>query len=385
MRIVNFNASLIPEQDGVTRVMANLIRGAQERGHDVLCVGSAVPPAAKGYPTETIKVPSLGVPGRSEYRLAIPGYRGFARKVLAWKPDVLHIHSPCPLGFAAGKFGREFGIPVVATYHTHFPTYVQYYADRKWETRVWRLLRRLYNQLDATFVPALSVLDEVRAAGVRRTEYLPNAVDTSAFSPRYRSDDWRESIGARDKQVVLFTSRFVLEKNLKVLANAFKMLRERRNDFVMVCVGDGPARKQLQQMMPGAAFRGWLDDVPLSTSYASADVFMFPSISETFGLVTVEAMASGVVPAAARAGGAADIIRHEESGLLAERDDPASLAASVDRLLDQRDWRARLATNAMRRATEFGWEPMFDRLFARYEELCAAPRNAKREIEGLAR
>jgi phosphatidylinositol alpha 1,6-mannosyltransferase len=159
MRIVNTNASLVPEQDGVTRVLMNLIRGAHDRGHEVLCVGGLVPEALR-FPTPMVKVPGLTIPGRSEYKIPLPGYRWFRRQVLEWKPDILHIHSPCPLGFAAAKFAREYGIPVVATYHTHFPTYVRYYAKVKWEDRVWRLLRRLYNQLDATFVPALSVFNE---------------------------------------------------------------------------------------------------------------------------------------------------------------------------------------------------------------------------------
>ncbi len=384
MRIVNVNASLIPEQDGVTRVLMNLIRGAQERAHEVLCIGAAVPDASR-VPAPMVKVRGVPVPGRTEYRLAIPGYRGFKRELLEWKPDIIHLHSPCPLGFAAAKFAREFGIPVVATYHTHFPTYVQYYADTKWENRVWRILRRFYNQQDATFVPSLSVLEETRAAGVRRAEYLPNAVDTSAFKPHFRSEDFRHSIGARDKKVVLFTSRFVWEKNLKVLAETFKILRGKRTDFVMLCVGDGPAMGKFRQMMPGAVFRGWLDDVPLSVSYASADVFVFPSVSETFGLVTTEAMASGVAPAAARAGGAADIIRHGESGLLAERNDPYSLAASVERLLDDEPLRRSIIANALVRAGEFGWEPMFNQLFHRYEEIIGEREPSNRETLALAR
>lgn len=375
---------MIAEQDGVTRVLTNLIRGARERGHEVMCVASALPKKELQY-IPMLKVPSVYAPGRTEYRIALPGYRWFKEEVLAWKPDIMHIHSPDPLGFAAAKFGREYGIPVVATYHTHFPTYVQYYLNVKWEDRVWRMLRRLYNQLDATFVPALSVLEEIREMGMRRTEYLPNAVNTSAFSPKYRSDAWRESVGAKDKQIVLFTSRFVWEKNLKTLSATYKILREKRNDFVMVCVGDGPARKKWQPTMPGAHFTGWLDGEPLSMSYASSDIFVFPSISETFGLVTTEAMASGLAPAAARAGGAADIIRHEESGLLAERDDPYSLAASVERLLDNPELRKSIVEKAKIRATEFEWEPMFNQLFHRYEEIIGEQGASNREALGLAR
>jgi glycosyltransferase involved in cell wall biosynthesis len=371
MRIAHVCAMLRPGTDGVTRVLYKVFAGAPSRSCHVMGVGAAVP-----RPDETsipmAHVPSVPLPLQISYRLALPGSVFFAGALKAFKPDLIHLHSPCTLGFAALRFAERHRLPVVATYHTHYPAYLPYYGV-DWSSRfVWRLYRSFYNRVDRTLVPTKPVLQELAGRGLRNLECLPHGVDHDLFHPRYRSEAWRQMIGGTEKRVLLFVSRLVWEKDLLVLAEMYGILRSMRDDFVMVVVGEGQAGPRLASMMPGAVFLGCQTGRALSECYASSDIFVFPSTTETFGNVTVEAMASGLACVAAAKGGAAGIIEDEVSGLLARPGDPEDVAARVARLLDDPDRRRALGEGAVRRAQQFQWEDVLDRLVAIYREVLAA-------------
>ena len=367
MKIAYFNANLRQGQDGVTRCVYKMIEGALERDHEAIAITSTLPEETPPIPM--YRVPSVVLPLQKNYRIALPGYASFSHRLEEFKPDILHINSPCTLGFAAAKYGRQFGIPVVATYHTHFPTYPRYYRLQRFEDLAWRLTRNLYNNIDHTFVPTLPILEELQNQNIRGLEHLPNGVDTDLFTPARRSQEWRNRVGAGEKPVVLFVSRLVWEKDLRVLADTYKVLRDRQKNFVMVVVGDGSARAELESMMPGARFLGYQSGTALAESYASSDVFVFPSTTETFGLVTLEAMVSGVAPVAARVGGAAGIIEHAITGLLADPFNPRDLANRVELLLDRPDRRRSIGIHAHRYALQYSWKFILNRLFESYENI----------------
>ncbi|MGA7162025.1 MAG: glycosyltransferase family 1 protein [Bacteroidota bacterium] len=367
MKIAYFNASLKVGQDGVTRCVYKMVDGVVERGHQAIAITSAPPTGGSRIPVYS--VPSVVLPLQKNYRIALPGYQSFAKYLQEFQPDILHINSPCTLGFAAVRYARHFGIPVIATYHTHFPTYPRYYNLTSLEDLAWRLLRRLYNNVDRTLVPTTPILQELREHGVERLEYLPNGVDTAMFNPLYRSNEWRQRFGRGEKPIILFVSRLVWEKDLKILAQTYAELRSKRSDFEMVIVGDGHARQELQAMMPGAHFLGYQSGKTLSESFASADIFVFPSTTETFGLVTLEAMASGLAPVAAKVGGAVEIIREGSSGLFAEPLNSSDLTKKVEWLLDNANHRKVIADHALARAQEFRWERILDQLFESYKEV----------------
>lgn len=371
MRIAFFNANLHVGQDGVTRVMYKMFEGALARDVEAVAFTSTLPePNQRMIPMH--KIPSVAFPLQKAYRIALPGYLPFVRQLRDFGPDILHVNSPCTLGFGALRYGEHFHVPVVATYHTHFPTYLRYYRLSPLEELTRRLLGYFYNRMERTFVPTRPILQELTEYGTRGLEYLPNGVDVELFGPTYRSAAWRESVGGERKSVVLFVSRLVWEKNLRVLAEAYRLLRGRRGDFEMVLVGDGPARSDLKAMMPGAHFLGYQSGRQLAESYASSDVFVFPSTTETFGLVTVEAMASGLVPVAARAGGAVGIIEEGKSGLFATPFNAEETAHRVEWLLDHPESRRAMAQKAMERSQEFRWERILDQLFRSYAEVIDA-------------
>ena len=367
MKIAYFNANLKVGQDGVTRCIYKIVEGVVERGHKAIAITSTLPVGETQIPV--YGVPSVVLPLQKNYRIALPGYQSFARYLQEFQPDILHINSPCTLGFAAVKYARHFGIPIVATYHTHFPTYPRYYNLTSLEDLAWRLLRRLYNNVDRTLVPTTPILQELRDHGVERLEYLPNGVDTAVFNPLYRSDEWRQKFCSGEKPIILFVSRLVWEKDLRVLAETYHALHSKRTDFEMVIVGDGHARRELQAMMPGAHFLGYQSGKPLSVSFASADMFVFTSTTETFGLVTLEAMASGLAPVAAKVGGAVEIIQEGRSGLFAEPLSSTDLTKKVEWLLDNPNHRKVIADHALARAQEYRWERILDQLFESYKEV----------------
>ncbi len=377
MRIAYFNANLRRGQDGVSRVVYKMMEGALERGHEVMAVTSTLPDEADRI-VPMVRVPSVALPLQKVYRIALPCYHTFLRQLEEFRPDIIHLNSPCPLGFAASVYARDFDIPVVATYHTHFPAYTRYYKLDGLEELAWTITRLFYGSVDRTFVPALPILRELEERNLHGLRHVPNGVDLSLFSPSFRSDELRRSFrGGSDTPVVLFVSRLVWEKDLADLAQAYSILREKRNDFSMVIVGDGQARAEFEAMMPGATFLGFKSGRELSEIYASSDIFAFPSTTETFGLVTVEAMASGVVPVAAEIGGAAGIIRENESGLFAPPHDPPSLAQQIELLLDDPGRRTRMAANAVRRAGDFGWEKVLQQLFDNYIDVIGMHRFLK--------
>jgi glycosyltransferase involved in cell wall biosynthesis len=237
------------------------------------------------------------------------------------------------------------------------------------EDLVWRVTRNLYNNVDRTLVPTRPILHELHENNIQRLEYLPNGVDTGLFTPERRSTAWRTQFGGGTKPIILFVSRLVWEKDLRVLAEAYRQLSTKRNDFEMVIVGDGHARTEFEQMMPGAHFLGYQSGIPLAESFASADIFVFPSTTETFGLVTLEAMASGLTPVAAKMGGAVEIIEEGTSGLFARPLDGTDLVQKVEWLLDHPNTRRSMGEQAYRRAQEYRWDSILNRLFSIYEEV----------------
>jgi phosphatidylinositol alpha 1,6-mannosyltransferase len=369
MRVAHFAGTMRPDHDGVTKVLYRMTKALTAAHVDHVFVSAIVPPLEERT-VPMFEVPSMAFPLYKDYRIATPGSRYFAEQVLNFRPDILHIHSPCSLGYAAVRFGKKHRIPVVATYHTHFASYAKYYNIQLLEPFGWNYLRHLYEGCDRIFVPSLPILDDLWAQGLRRLQHLHHGVDTEAFHPAFRSFDWRAANGIEgDKRMLLYVGRLVWEKDLRTLARAYEILRHKRSDFVMVLAGDGPIRNELSSLMPGAVFLGQLGGKALSTAYASSDLFVFPSTTETFGNVIVEAMASGVAPVCAREGGASGIVQHGVTGVLSAPRDPSDFAAAIERLLDAPAKREAMAMQALEFARRQSWPAIFQSMIESYEEI----------------
>ena len=367
MRIAYFSECMTPGQDGVSRVLHQVAAYHRARGHAVCWVTAVPDPDLLELQLRTRSVP---VPGNAPYRMSLAWPCTLHAQLTAFRPDMLHIHAPFWLGWAATRLARRLGVPCVATYHTDFVRYVDYHQSGflapllRWHNRA------VYNACTLTLVPAPSVQAQLVAEGIRRTRVLPHGVDTKAFHPRFRSTAWRQNFGA-DKCVLLYVGRLVWEKNLALLAQVLPALLARYPEVVFVFVGTGPARAALERLLPQAHFLGYLAGDDLATAYASSDALVFPSATETFGNVTLEAMASGLACLVADAGGSADLVQHGVTGLKFSPDSAASLADHLRLVVADIFLRQCLAQQALAFARTQDWHVILDQQQAIYETLVA--------------
>jgi len=368
LRIAYFAGTMKPGQDGVTRVLFRLVDWLNKKEIENLFI-SAIIPNEEEQSTSFLKVPSIVFPLYREYKFALPGYKNFQNALFKFNPDILHINSPCSLGCAAIKYSEKWHLPVVATYHTHFPSYAKYYKISQLESLSWGYLKHLYNRCDKVFVPSLTIMTELKDHGFKTTGYLPHGVDTEIFNPSFKSNEWKESLGLANKKVLLYVGRLVWEKDLKTLVEIYKALMTQRNDTAFVIAGDGPIRNELEQMMPDAKFLGYQSGKDLSTIFASSDLFVFPSTTETFGNVILESMASGLPAVCAREGGAYSSIENNFNGLICEPRDVADFSEKINSLLDNETARLNMSLNCTAYAKSQSWDNIFTKLYENYLEI----------------
>ena len=355
------------EHDGVTRVLYRLIDEINRTKQiDPLFISPIVPPHNEQQ-VEMFHVPSFAFPGYKDYRVAWPTRIFFEDKLNDFNPDLIHINSPCPLGSAAVKYGRVNNIPVVATYHTHFPSYAKYYNVKALQEIGWDYLRNLYNKCQTVYVPSLPVLEELKAHGFETVEFLPHGVDTKIFAPDAKSDQWKRNLRIENKYALLFAGRLVWEKGLQTLVETYLTLSAQRSDIKFVFAGDGPLMNELISLMPDAIFLGQQTVNELAVSFASSDVFVFPSTTETFGNVTLEAMASGLTPVCVKEGGAYGMIKDGITGFIAKPRNPSDIAYKMNTLLNNMELRLNMSLNAIQFANTQSWENNFTKLFHSYE------------------
>ena len=369
MRIAYFSEYLAPGQDGVSRVVSRAAAYQRTQGH-IICWITAVPDP--DLPEVQLRTRSLPVPGYAPYRMSIGWTRTLRAQLTAFRPDVLHVHAPFWLGWAAARLARQLGVPCVATYHTDFIGYTGYHGAHLLVPLLRGLNRLVYNNCALTLVPSNTMQANIERDGIRRTRLLPHGVDTTAFHPRFRSAAWRQRFGGASC-ILLYVGRLVWEKDLALLGQVLPDLLARRPDVAFVFVGEGPARAALQQQLPQAHFLGYQTGEALATAYASSDALVFPSATETFGNVTLEAMASGLACLVADAGGSADLVEHRVTGLKFVPHRAESLASHLHELVSNQPQRQRLAAQGRAFALTQDWETILDRQEAIYAELLARP------------
>ena len=358
--------------DGVALTLNRLVGWLETHGVTVEVFAPTAAKPALAHEGELVSVPSLPLPGRPEYRLAF-GLGGVAkRRLLDFKPDLIHIAVPDLLGLAALKLARKHGIPAVASYHTRYETYLRHY----WylaglETQLKRYLRWFYGQMREVYVPSESVREALLADGLKDNfKPWPRGIDTARFSPDKRSTAWRQRYGiGADETVVLHVSRLVREKRLDTLTAALNRIGAPHR---AVIVGDGPDRGFAEQQLPGAVFTGFLGGEDLAAAYASCDLFVFPSDSESFGNVTLEAMASGLPCVCADATGSRSLVVPGQTGYLAPADDADGFARAMTALIDDAVLRRRLGEAARARALTFSWDETMARMLGYYRGLSGA-------------
>ena len=368
IKVAYFAGSLQPGHDGVTRVLYKLIDYLKSYKIEGMFFSPIIPGKVE-QSVQMYSVPSITFPLYKEYKFAVPGQKYFEEKLKEFQPDLIHINSPCSLGYAAVKYGNRNGIPVAATYHTHFASYAKYYKIKAFENISWNYFRKIYNGCQMVYVPSEPILNELKYHGINNLKFLPHGVDTNAFNASYYSKEWKRRYKIEGKTAVLFVGRLVWEKDLATLAAAYNIIMAARNDVAFVIAGDGPIKNELMKLMPEAVFLGYQSGETLAETYASSDIFVFPSTTETFGNVTLEAMASGLPPICAKEGGAYGVIDEGVNGLTTIPRDPEDLSKKIITLLDSPEKRHYLSSNAIRFAKDQTWDKIFQKLVDSYQKL----------------
>lgn len=251
-----------------------------------------------------------------------------------------------------------------------------YYGMESIEGLGWKYLQWFYNRCAVTYAPSPSAAHALRTHGIQRVELWQRGIDTAGFSPSFRNEELRSSIGVDEKTpILLFVARLVKEKNIDDLVAAAHLLEQRGSSFKLVIVGDGPEREFMQRRLPNAHFTGYLFGRELSEWYASSDIFVFPSTTETFGNVILEAFASGLPAVTVDSGGVADLVTDGINGFIARGKDPADFSEKINILIENHDFMKRLGFQAKLSSVDYNWNAVNSKLISSYERLTGKPRS----------
>jgi glycosyltransferase involved in cell wall biosynthesis len=364
LRIALFSGNYNYTRDGANQALNRLVgsllaKGAKVRVYSPKVANPDFPPTG-----DLVGLPNVPMPvkGRGEYRMPTHLGAEVKRDLAAFQPNIVHLSSPDPAAHAALRWARAADIPVLASVHTRFETYPRYYNMAFLEPLIIKGLRRFYNRCDALVAPSQSMIDELLAMGMHSDIGLwSRGVDRTVFSSARRDPEWRRSIGLAETDVgIVFLGRLVMEKGLDVFADTIVRLRARGVPHKVLVIGDGPARGWFEANLPGAIFAGFKTGEALGQALASGDIFFNPSVTETFGNVTLEAMASGLPVVAAGATGSASLVAEGVTGRLVvpttkEADAIAFADALAPYCLDPA-LRAAHGAAGETRACEYSWE-----------------------------
>ncbi len=383
MKLALVTETYPPEVNGVAMTLQRLMRGLAVRGHQIEIVRPRQKGAQERDPADPeglrhMLVPSLPLPFYSELRLGLPLYFRLKRRWRAQRPDVVHIATEGGLGGAALFAARKLGLPVSSSFHTNFQQYTQQYMFRAMHDIALAYLRGFHNRAACTLAPTSQARAELEAQGFQRVGVLSRGVDGRLFDPARRCEELRRQWGAdADAPVFLYVGRLAVEKNIELAVKAFLRAQAAEPRARFVLVGDGPARADLAKRFPQFHFAGMRRGADLAAHYASGDVFLFPSTTETFGNVVTEALASGLVVLCYDYAAGRQHIRNGANGVLAPFGDAAAFVSVAETLMHRRaEWPAwRMAARTT--AAEITWERIFESFEETLERVRggAAPRH----------
>ena len=331
LRVALFSGNYNYVRDGANQALNRLVGYLLRQGVQVRVYSPTVDNPAFPATGDLVDVPAVPIPGRSEYRFPLWLNAPLRRDLEQFDPNIVHVSSPDIVGHRAVTWARHRKVAVVASVHTRFDTYLAYYHLQALEPLARALMRRFYHRCEIVLAPAQSTAAILRAQRMNRDiQTWARGIDRDQFNPERRDMAWRRSIGiADDEMVIAFLGRIVMEKGLDVFADAIHAFATFGQKHRVLVIGEGPARPWFEQQLPDAIFIGQQTGSDLARALASADVFLNPSITEAFGNVTLEAMASGLPVVAAESTGATNLVRHGDTGLLVDGTDPDEFAEAL--------------------------------------------------------
>ena len=368
LRVALFTGNYNYVRDGANQALNRLVgyllrQGAAVRIYSPTVKNPAFPPTG-----DLVHIPSLPVPSRTEYHFPVGIPRRVKRDIACFNPNILHVASPEILGHSAVTFALRNKLPVVASVHTRFETYFRYYGLAFLEPLVEAMLRRFYRRCDAIFAPSESMAQLLRE---QRMSYdvgiWSRGIDRTIFQPERRSEEWRQSLGiAPDDVVIGFVGRLVMEKGLDIFAETIDQLQRRQVRHKVLVVGQGPARDWFEKRLPDAIFAGYQQGEDLGRAVASMDMLFNPSVTETFGNVTLEAMAACLPVVAARATGSESLIRDGITGRLIRPGRTQAFADALQAYCEDAELRRTVGAAGMKSSERYGWDSVNHELVDSY-------------------
>ena len=355
-------------KDGVALTLNRLVAFLEKRGVPVLVFAPVAETPAFESVGELVPVPSFAIPTRKEYRIATGLPAAQRKRLEAFRPTLFHIAVPDILGYQALKLAERWNVPVVASYHTRYDTYLRFYGLGLVEKLGQRYMRNFYNRVRRVYPPSESMAEIIRQDGQsQHVEVWARGVDSELFSPDKRDMAWRRSLGMADDEVaVSFAGRLVKEKNVAIYTRVMNALAAKGLKVKPLVIGDGPEMTAMRAGLRNGVFAGFLHGEQLARAYASSDIFFFPSESETFGNVTLEAMASGLPAVNAIASGSNSLVTEGETGHLVSARDEQGLAAKLEALVQDESLRNKMGAAARQRALTFSWDHILSGLLDSY-------------------
>jgi glycosyltransferase involved in cell wall biosynthesis len=375
MRIAYFTETFLPHTDGVVTRLTHTLTELRAAGHVALVVAPRAPKIPSTYEgAQVIQAPSIRFPMYPDMRLGLPMVELTRRAELhAFTPDIVHALNPVVLGMRALWYARFLGVPFVASYHTNVPTYAQRYHLGALEGTAWSYLRLIHNRARLNLCTSRPVQQMLEARGFKRVAVWQPGVDASLFHPDRRKSSWRARLTSDhpDAVILLYVGRLAREKGLDLLAPALAQLK----GCHLALIGDGPDRAQVERTFAGlpATFLGPLYGDDLAAAYASADLFVLPSSTETLGLAAIEAMASGLPVVGARRGGIPFVVAEQQTGVLFDPDVADDLLRQIRPLVEACEARERMGHAGRLRATEWSWAATTADLVKHYRQLLPPP------------
>jgi glycosyltransferase involved in cell wall biosynthesis len=371
LRIALFTGNYNYVRDGANQALNRLVGYLLRQGAAVRIYSPTVSNPAFEATGDLVSVPSIPVPGRTEYHAPMLIPPRVRRDLRAFNPNLFHVASPEILGHRAVTLARKWDLPVVASVHTRFETYFRYYGMAFLEPVVEAALRRFYRRCDAIYAPSESMAQLLREQRMSfNVGIWSRGIDKEIFNPGRRDLAWRRGLGiADDEPVIGFIGRLVMEKGLDVFSDTVDHLERRGVRHKVLVIGEGPAREWFARRLPGAVFAGFQEGPDLGRAVASMDMLFNPSVTETFGNVTLEAMSCALPVVAARATGSASLVVDNVTGRLIRPGAIGTFAEALAHYCDDTDARARAGEAGRSAGARYGWDEVNQALLDSYLRL----------------
>lgn len=372
MKIALFSDTFSPEINGVTKNLDKLINCFSINGIDYLIFAPEYKNKTKNiHEKDIVRMKSYNFFLYPDLKFAVPNYLKVKKALKNEKIDLIHLVTPFNIGLTGLYYAKQNNIPITASYHTNFDQYLDYYNVNFLEKAAWSYLRWFHEHAAINLCPSKITLEELEKKGFNNLDIWGRGIDTALFSPDHKDQSFIEKNNLQEKIKLLYVGRAAKEKNIYMLLKSLNILNKKyKNAIELIITGDGPELKNIKKAAPeNVLFTGFKSGIELSQIYASSDIFVFSSLTETYGNVIIEAMASGLPVVAVNSGGVKENLVNNYNGLACEHDDPNEFSAKLEKLILDKNLREVLAHNARQYSLEKTWDREFGKLMKNYRKL----------------